>query len=322
MTTGLVTLGFEGPATSSGGGGGGGPASEIVIGFSMVNTAGSYTAGLDLSGVGIVQVSINGGNYANRVGAAPTSFGGGDYYYIPDVTEVPSSPGKIFLKVVLSGYEEVHTYELIDTSVADAVAAINATTVTGISATAANISSSQTAIAGDITTAVSTINTNTDTELTTTQTTIISDVNSNTTSALAATQTALSTDITNAVTSIDASTATTVAASQTAIISAIPTPSQIANAILNAARADFLSLGSIGEGIALATSLLQGNFMIDNVVNTGNGPTSQRIRCWTSAAGMSAATPGGTGQGEFATFAVTTTYAGPNAIQTHQVVQQ
>jgi hypothetical protein len=37
---------------------------------------------------------------------------------------------------------------------------------------------------------------------------------------------------------------------------------------------------------------------------------------------MAGATPGGTGQGEFATFLVTTTYVGPNKIVTHKVVQQ
>jgi len=81
-------------------------------------------------------------------------------------------------------------------------------------------------------------------------------------------------------------------------------------------------LGSIGEGIALATSLLQGNFYIDNVTNTDNGPTAQRLRCWLSAAAMAGVTPGGLGQGEFATFLVTTTYAGPNKVTTHQVTQQ
>jgi hypothetical protein len=95
----------------------------------------------------------------------------------------------------------------------------------------------------------------------------------------------------------------------------------IAQAVLNAARSGYLTLGSIGEGIALAASLLQGNFYIDNVTTSSNGPTAQRLRCWTSAAGMSGVTPGGSGQGEFATFQVTTTYTGPGAIATHQVIQ-
>jgi hypothetical protein len=101
-----------------------------------------------------------------------------------------------------------------------------------------------------------------------------------------------------------------------------PGATAIAAAVLNAGRSGYLALGTIGEGIALATSLLQGNFYIDNVTNGPNGPTSQRLRCWTSAAGMSGVTPGGSGQGEFATFLVTTTYSGVNMITTHQVTQQ
>jgi len=106
------------------------------------------------------------------------------------------------------------------------------------------------------------------------------------------------------------------------VIAAIPTAAQIRDAILDAARAGHVIVGSVGEAIALSTSLLQGNFFIDNVTNTANGPTAQRLRCWTSAAGMAGATPGGVGQGEFATFIVTTTYSGPNKITTHRVVQQ
>lgn len=106
-------------------------------------------------------------------------------------------------------------------------------------------------------------------------------------------------------------------------IAAIPSAATIRDAVLDAARSGHIVVGSIGEGIALATSLLQGNFFIDNVDNTDpNGPTAQRLRCWLSAAAMAGVTAGGTGQGEFATFLVTTTYEGPNKIVTHKVVQQ
>ena len=99
--------------------------------------------------------------------------------------------------------------------------------------------------------------------------------------------------------------------------------SGVAAAILDAARSGHLTPGTVGEGIALATSLLQGNFYIDNVDNSSpNGPTAQRLRCFVSAAAMAGVTYGGTGQGEFATFAVTTTYDGVNKIHDHKVVQQ
>jgi hypothetical protein len=102
----------------------------------------------------------------------------------------------------------------------------------------------------------------------------------------------------------------------------VPTAIEIRDAILASARAGYLVSGSIGEGVSVAVALLQGNFYMDTVVNGGNGQTSARLRCFSSGAGAQAATPGGSGQGEFATFIVTTTYAGPNKVVTHRVVQQ
>lgn len=114
-------------------------------------------------------------------------------------------------------------------------------------------------------------------------------------------------------------TAGTVGAALTNIV----TPAAIATAVLDAARSGHVVLGSIGEGVALATSLLQGNYYMDNVVNSDpNGQTSARIRCFHTGAAAGAATPGGSGEGEFATFVVTTTYTGPNKINIHKVVQQ
>lgn len=98
--------------------------------------------------------------------------------------------------------------------------------------------------------------------------------------------------------------------------------SAIATAILDAARSGHVTVGSVGEAIALSASLLQGNFYIDNVTNTDNGQTAARLRCFHTGAAAAAATQGGTGQGEFATFLVTTTYSGPNKITDHRVVQQ
>ncbi len=107
-----------------------------------------------------------------------------------------------------------------------------------------------------------------------------------------------------------------------AALNNVPTTAQIATAVLDAARSGHVVLGSIGEGIALATSLLQGNFFVDNVTNTDNGQTAARIRCFHTGAAAGAATAGGVGEGEFATFLVTTAYSGPNKMTSHRVVQQ
>lgn len=102
----------------------------------------------------------------------------------------------------------------------------------------------------------------------------------------------------------------------------IATPTSARDAVLNAVRSGFVGTGTIGEGIAIAASLLQGNFFMDQVTNTSNGQTAARIRCFHTGAATAAATAGGSGQGEFATFLVTTTYAAANQIITHRVVQQ
>lgn len=104
---------------------------------------------------------------------------------------------------------------------------------------------------------------------------------------------------------------------------AAPTANQIRDVLLGAQRQDFVELGTVGEGMAIATSLLQGNFYMDNVDNSDpNGQTSARLRCFHNADDTNAATYGGSGENEFATFLVTTTYSGPNKITDHRVVQQ
>lgn len=107
------------------------------------------------------------------------------------------------------------------------------------------------------------------------------------------------------------------------LVATPPSAATIRDAILDAARSGHVTLGTIGEGIAIATALLQGNFYMDETVNTNpNGQTSARIRCFLTGTAAAAATPGGSGQGEFATFVVTTTYSGINKITDHRVVQQ
>jgi hypothetical protein len=101
-----------------------------------------------------------------------------------------------------------------------------------------------------------------------------------------------------------------------------PSAAVVANAVLDAARSGHVGVGTVGEGIALAASLLQGNYYMDNVTNTANGQTAARLRCFHTGAAAQAATAGGVGEGEFATFLVATSFSGPNKITDHRVVQQ
>lgn len=97
----------------------------------------------------------------------------------------------------------------------------------------------------------------------------------------------------------------------------------IANAVLDALLTGHAVVGSVADGIAIAAGLLQGNFYMDQTNNTDpNGQTQARLRVFRTGAATALATDGGSGQGEFATFIVTTTYIGPNKIATHRAVRQ
>lgn len=102
-----------------------------------------------------------------------------------------------------------------------------------------------------------------------------------------------------------------------------PSVDAIRNAILDDQLAGHASAGSVGDGIAISAGLLQGNFMMDNVVNTDpNGQTAVRLRIWRDASSMASATAGDPGvQGAFAVFDVETTYTGPGRIAMHKVVR-
>jgi hypothetical protein len=115
-------------------------------------------------------------------------------------------------------------------------------------------------------------------------------------------------------------------ASQAAVIAAMPaaapTAAVVRDAILNELLSGHATEGTVGDAIAIAASMLQGNFFMDNVDNTNdNGQTAARIRLFRTATAMASVSAGGTGQGEFATFLLTTTYAGPNKITTHKAVR-
>lgn len=87
----------------------------IRIPFELRDDDGVLQAGIDLSAAGVVQISQNGAAFANRVGAAPTSIGGGAYYYALDATE-ENAPW-VLLKVVKTGYQTVLQRE--DVSIID-----------------------------------------------------------------------------------------------------------------------------------------------------------------------------------------------------------
>lgn len=98
---------------------------------------------------------------------------------------------------------------------------------------------------------------------------------------------------------------------------AAPTVNQIRDGILNALLSGFAIQGSVGDAIALAAGLLQGNFIMDTVTQdpSGFGQASARLRVFRDAAATNA------GTGEFATFTATTTYTGANQINVHKVVR-
>lgn len=98
---------------------------------------------------------------------------------------------------------------------------------------------------------------------------------------------------------------------------AAPTVNQIRDGILNALLTGFAIQGSVGDAIALAAGLLQGNFIMDTVTQDpgGFGQASARLRVFRDAAATNA------GTGEFATFTATTSYTGPNQVNVHKVVR-
>jgi hypothetical protein len=103
----------------------------------------------------------------------------------------------------------------------------------------------------------------------------------------------------------------------------LPIASAIANAVLDELLTAHAVVGSVGDAIAIAAGLLQGNFFMDQTNNTNpNGQTAARLRVFRTALQAAGASDGGSGEGEFATFLVTTTYSGPNKIITHRVVRQ
>lgn len=100
----------------------------------------------------------------------------------------------------------------------------------------------------------------------------------------------------------------------------LPSPAAVRDAVLDALLSDHSTPGTVADGIAIAAGLLQGNFMMDNVINGANGLASARLRVWRAESGVPM-TGGGTGEGEFAEFQVLTTYTDPGKVLVHRVVR-
>lgn len=85
-------------------------------------------------------------------------------------------------------------------------------------------------------------------------------------------------------------------------------PAVIADAVWNAMQVDHRVVGSFGELVQRIVALQKENYYIDNMTyNTQGLMLTGRIRLFYNKTDANAATPGGSGQGEFATYTFTTT---------------
>lgn len=85
-------------------------------------------------------------------------------------------------------------------------------------------------------------------------------------------------------------------------------PTIIANAVWNAMQADHTLSGSFGDAVQRIVALQKENYYIDQMVYNSQGlMLSGRIRLFRTKTAALAATDGGTGEGEFATYSFTTT---------------
>lgn len=85
-------------------------------------------------------------------------------------------------------------------------------------------------------------------------------------------------------------------------------PAAIADAVWNAMQTDYRLAGSFGELLQRIVALQKENYFIDNMVyNTQGLMLSGRIRLFRTKTETDAATNGGSSEGEFATYAFTTT---------------
>lgn len=79
-----------------------------------------------------------------------------------------------------------------------------------------------------------------------------------------------------------------------------------------------LTVGSYGELLRMLDGRLNGMMVMDNVVNGTNGMTSARIRIFEDEADVGAATDGGSGEGEVATFEIEATFEGAGKVDVYR----
>ncbi len=85
-------------------------------------------------------------------------------------------------------------------------------------------------------------------------------------------------------------------------------PAIIANAVWNAMQADHQLANSFGDAVQRIVALQKENYFIDQMTYNPEGlMTAGRIRLFRTKAGAVAATDGGSGEGEFATYSFDTT---------------
>lgn len=85
-------------------------------------------------------------------------------------------------------------------------------------------------------------------------------------------------------------------------------PSEVADAVWNAMQADHKVLNSFGDLMRRIVALQKEYYVIDNMVHNAQGLLLEaRIRLFENKTDVLAATDGGTGEGEFATYSFYTT---------------
>jgi hypothetical protein len=90
-------------------------------------------------------------------------------------------------------------------------------------------------------------------------------------------------------------------------------PAYIADAVWDELQADHKAVGTFGDLMRRIVALQKEHYVIDNMVHNTQGLlTSARIRLFENKADVLAATDGGSGEGEFATYSFQTT---PDAVK-------
>lgn len=122
---------------------------------------------------------------------------------------------------------------------------------------------------------------------------------------------------------LDTRTVSMVASTVTAAAIATDAVNEIADQVWDEALSGHLSAGSTGLALFLSKGLSQCNYVLDQTSFGGDGMMIEgRIRIFADAAGASAATQGGSGQGEIASFSVSASGSTPGQLQLYKVVQQ